>query len=163
MKHYELLYIIPLKVGQDDNNDIQEKVHKMLADEGAKITLEDNWGKRKLAYPINHVRHGTYVVTEFDLEPEKLGKVQAWLRLSADLLRSQLIAKKLKTPEQIAREQALQEKLMKKQIKANENQKAEAIAKAETEAGLVPTAMASTELADLDKKLEEILEQEIVK
>jgi len=161
MKHYELMYIIPLKVGQEDNNDVQEKVHQMLSNETAKITLEESLGKRKLAYPINHVRHGTYVVTEFDIEPDKLSKIQSWLRLSADILRSQLITKKLKTPEQIAREQALQEKLMKKQIKANEDQKAEAAAKAGTEP--VPTTMASAELADLDKKLEEILEQEIVK
>lgn len=161
MNHYELLYIIPLKVGQDDDNNIQEKVHQMLATEGAKITLEDNWGKRKLAYPIKNVRHGTYVVTEFDLDPEKLNKIQSWFRLSADILRAQLITKKVKSPEQLAREQALQEKLAKKQIKANENQKAEA-ARAEAEAS-ASTTMQSGELADLDKKLEEILEQEIVK
>ncbi len=160
MKHYELMYIIPLKVGQDDNNDTQQKVHDMLTGEGANITMEENLGKRKLAYAINHVRHGTYVVAEFDLEPEKLAKVQSWLSLSGEVLRSQLITKKVKTPEQLAREQALQEKLMKKQLKLNESQKAEAAKSDESVSG---HTMAPAELADLDKKLEEILEQEVVK
>lgn len=160
MKHYELMYIIPLKVGQDDNNDIQEKVHSMLISEGANITMEENLGKRKLAYTINHIRHGTYVVTEFDLESNKLPKVQSWLSLSGDILRSQLISKAVKSPEQLAREQALQEKLMKKQIKFNESQKTEA---AKTEEGVGAHSMAPAELADLDKKLEEILEQEVIK
>lgn len=160
MKHYELMYIIPLKVGQDDNTEIQEKVHGQLVVEGSKITQEENLGKRKLAYPIANVRHGTYVVTEFDLEPEKLNKIEEWLRLSGDILRYQLIAKKLKSPEQQARERALQEKLMKKQLKAEESHKEELY---KTDAEAVKVAAEPAELADLDKKLEEILEQEIVK
>lgn len=157
MKHYELLYIIPLKVGQDDGSEIQEKVHNFLVSEGAKITREENLGKRKLAYAIKHVRHGIYVVIEFDLEPVQLPKIQAWLRLSSDILRSQIVAKKLLSPEQLARERALQEKLMKKQIQAASTTKTDTVTPDESSIG--PT----TELADLDKKLEEILEQEIVK
>ena len=154
------MYIIPLKVGQEDNSEAQDKVNQLLLAEGGKITHEENWGKRKLAYPIHNVRHGIYVIAEFDLEPTKLNKIQEWLSLSPEILRAQLISKTLKSPEQLAREQALQEKLMKKQIKANEAQKAEM---AKTEKESVRPAMASAELADLDKKLEEILEQEIVK
>ncbi|HLD86072.1 MAG TPA: 30S ribosomal protein S6 [Patescibacteria group bacterium] len=160
MKHYELMYILPLKVGQEEGTEAQEKIHSMLTAEEAKITLEENLGKRKLAYPINRVRHGIYAVTEFDLEPTKLSKIQEWLRLSSDVLRAQLIIKKLKTPEQVAREQALQEKLMKKQLKAAEAQKTEAT---QREAAMATPAIQPTELADLDKKLEKILEQEIVK
>jgi small subunit ribosomal protein S6 len=160
MKHYELMYIIPLKVGQEDYTEIQDKVRQLLTTEGGTITHEENWGKRKLAYPIHNVRHGIYVVLEFDLEPAKIGKIQAWLSLSSEILRAQLIVKKLKSPEQLAREQALQEKLMKKQIKANETQKAET---AKNESETTKSAVSSAELADLDKKLEEILEQEIVK
>lgn len=154
------MYIVPLKVGQDDNTEIQEKVHNMLIAEGSKITQEENLGKRKLAYPIANVRHGSYVVTEFDIEPDKLNKVEEWLHLSSDVIRHQLIAKKVKSPEQLAREQALQEKLMKKQLRAEESHKAE-LYKAEEET--IKAATQPTELADLDKKLEEILEQEIVK
>lgn len=161
MKHYELMYIIPLKIGQDDNNEIQEKVRQMLIAEGAKISLEENLGKRKLAYHINHIRHGNYVVMEFDLDPAKVGKVQSWLRLSGELLRFQIINKKIKSPEKMAREQALQEKLMKKQIKITSEEKQETITDDEEAPASTPTT--PTELADLDKKLEQILEQEIVK
>ncbi|MDP3985811.1 MAG: 30S ribosomal protein S6 [Candidatus Veblenbacteria bacterium] len=159
MKHYELMYIVPLKVGQEEATEAQEKVRATLTAEGAKITQEENLGKRKLAYPIENIRHGVYVVTEFDIEPGKVGKVSEWFRLSADVLRAQLVTKKLKSPEQIAREQAFQEKLMKKQLKAEEARK-------ETmreEDAVVAAAKQPGELADLDKKLEEILGQEVVK
>ncbi len=155
------MYIIPLKVGQDDYTDIQEKVHNMLVAEGGKITQEENLGKRKLAYPIANVRHGTYVVNRFDLESDKVKKVEDWLRLSNDIIRHQLIAVKIKTPEQLAREQALQEKLMKKQLKAETAARNDDSAK--PTAPTAKTTMEPAELADLDKKLEAILEQEIVK
>ncbi len=162
MKHYELMYIAPLKMGTEESDAaVPDKVRAMLSDQGAKITMEEDLGKRKLAFPVNHARYGTYVVMEFDLEPEKLGKINEWFRLSSDILRAQLIAKKLKTPEQLAREKAFQEKLARKQQARADALETEA--KAGQEESPAEPAPKPTELPDLDKKLEEILEREMVK
>lgn len=165
MNHYEIMYIIPLKMG-DESNTTQEKVHAMLQAEGAKITLEENMGKRKLAYPIDHIRHGSYVLVECDLESNKIPKVSEWLRLSGEILRAQVINKKIKSPEQMAREKALQEKLAKQQARAEAEAKIEPKAEVK-ETGSTPSAPKPVEpkleLDELDKKLEQILENEIVK
>jgi len=162
MKHYELMYILPVKVGVDDDQAIHDKIKAMLMSEGAEVTSENNMGKRKLAYPINNVRHGSYMVIEMEIEPLKLAKIQNWLRLSSEILRSQLINKQVKTIEQIAREKAIQERVAKDEALANLAETVETKVEAPHMAKTKPVDKTAVQLDDLDKKLAKILEQEIV-
>jgi len=161
MKHYELMYIIPVKAGSEDDSSIQDKVRSMLQQEGATITKDEVLGKRKLAYPIKNLRHGNYIVMELDLDTQAVSRVNNWFRMSPDILRSQLVVKLLKTPEQEAKEKAFREKLQKLQLKetADENQSDKPTPAGEDK----PATSGPVQLEDLDKKLEKILEQEIVK
>ncbi|MFA4818742.1 MAG: 30S ribosomal protein S6 [Patescibacteria group bacterium] len=164
MKHYELMYIIPAKVGVNDEAAIQEKIRAMLLENKAEITMEEDLGKRKLAYAINHLRHGTHVVIEFDLEPTNLARITNWLRLSSEILRSQILSKQKKTPEQIAREKAFQEKLGRLQAKNEADElAASAPQRPKTTTKTVRVEKTKVELDELDKRLEEILKKEIVK
>lgn len=158
MNHYEIMYLIPLQADTDGPSAVPEKVRAMLTAEGAKLTHEENLGKRKLAYPINHVRHGTYVVLECDVAPDKVKKIQDWFRLSPEILRAQIITKAVKTPEQLAREKAFQEKLARLHAAA-----AAPIARPAAEPAAAEHAPAKVKLDELDKKLEEILGEEVVK
>lgn len=157
MNHYELMYIIPLKLEGEDSTAVADKVRAWLLTEGAKITFEEALGKRKLAYPIKHIRHGSYVVLEMDIDPAKVARVNEWFRLSSEVLRAQLVSKKLKSPEQLAREKAFQEKLARLHAA-----RAEAEAKP---AGEAPKAEVKpkVKLEELDQKLEQILGEEMVK
>lgn len=158
MSYYEIMYIVPLKLNGEEPTAVQDKVRAMLQAEGAKITKEEPLGKRKLAYPIKHIRHGAYVALECELEPTALKKVNEWFRLSSEVLRVQILSKQPKTPEQLAREKAFQEKLAKLHAKA------EAESKEATPAATKPKPPTpKVNLEDLDKKLEKILEEEIVK
>lgn len=160
MNHYEIMYIVPLKLEGDEPTAVQEKVRAMLQTEGAKITSEEALGKRKLAYPIKHVRHGSYVVLECDIERAQVKRVSDWFRLSSEVLRAQIVDKKLKSPEQLAREKAFQEKLARIQAaKLGESMKQ---APASNESRPVEEKP-KVKLDELDKKLEQILEQEMVK
>ncbi|MBU1038841.1 30S ribosomal protein S6 [Patescibacteria group bacterium] len=164
MKHYELIYIIPIKAGSEEDTTVADKVRAMLKEEGATISQEDSLGKKKLAYPIKGLRHGNYILVEFDLESTKLARVNNWFRMSTEVLRSQIILKPLKSPEQLAREKAFQEKLMK--IQAREEAETKEPAKpadSEKPAPAVESVPRPVQFDDLDKKIEEILEQEIVK
>ncbi len=162
MKHYELMYILPVKAGSEEDSALVDKVRAMLQNEGATITSETNLGKKKLAYPIKSLRHGSYILVEFDLPAEKLNRLNNWFRLSTEILRSQIISKPLKSPEQLAREKAFQEKLMKLQDKENTDK--EPAPKTLEKTGTKESKdAASVQFDDLDKKIEEILEQEIVK
>ena len=158
MNHYEIMYIIPLKIEGDEPTTVQDKVRAMLQAEGAKITQEDALGKRKLAYPIQHVRHGSYVVIECDIEPNNVKRVHDWFRLSSEILRAQIVSKELKSPERLAREKAFQEKLARlhaSKVEETPHTRQPSDAKVEEKPKI--------KLEELDKKLEEILGQEMVK
>lgn len=87
MEKYELLYIIAAKYTDAEIEGLMEKIKGLVASAGGSVTEMHNLGRRKLAYPIGHVRNGNYVLVYFEAEPEMLAKLNETLRLSADVLR----------------------------------------------------------------------------
>jgi len=120
MKNYELLYIISNQYTDDEAKQISDKVNQMLLSHEAALGYSENLGKRKLAYPINKVAHGYYVLVEFELaDGTKLGEISNWLRLDKEILRAQIIAKKKMTPEEIEKQK--QQNLEMKEIEKTED------------------------------------------
>lgn len=63
------------------------KVVKIITDNGGKVTAEDNWGKRKLAYPIKGHDHAVYVFYTVDLPGANLAKVEVTLNITDEVIR----------------------------------------------------------------------------
>ena len=157
MQNYELLYIIPNQYTDDEAKKIKEKIDAMLKGFGAVLGLEENMGKKKLAYPIGQVAHGYYFLNEFELEDgSKLNEINNNLRLDKEILRAQIIVKKKLTPEQI-------EKARKREAARSRMMK-ESAEKEATQASSAPKAARpepkKTEMKNLDEKLEEILKSD---
>ncbi len=87
MRNYESLYIIHPDVVGDELTAIVEKFQKVLTDQGVEIYKLDNWGTRKLAYPIQKVERGCYVQTLFTAAPEVIAEFERRLRLDEKILR----------------------------------------------------------------------------
>jgi small subunit ribosomal protein S6 len=64
-----------------------EKFTKVLTDNGATIVNEENWGLRKLAYPIQKKSTGYYTLVEFDAEPETIKKLETAYRRDERVMR----------------------------------------------------------------------------
>ena len=64
-----------------------KKVEKILADNKGKIVKQDNWGKRKLAYPIRKEDHAIYVFYEIELPNDTLSKIEGALNITDEVLR----------------------------------------------------------------------------
>ena len=86
MQRYELaiVYDPGLEV---DLSKAEDRVKKIIADNGGKIVSDDNWGKRKLAYPINKNEHGVYVFYIVELVPTSLGKIESTLNITNEVIR----------------------------------------------------------------------------
>ena len=86
MAQYEIavLYHPDLEV---DLTKAEERVTKVLSDNGGKITATDNWGKRKLAYTIKKQEHAVYVFYTVDLPAEGVRKVEATLNITDEVIR----------------------------------------------------------------------------
>jgi small subunit ribosomal protein S6 len=87
MRNYESLYIVHPDVVGDELTAIVEKFQKVLTDHAVEIYKLDNWGTRKLAYPIQKVERGCYIQTLFTAAPEVIAEFERRLRLDEKILR----------------------------------------------------------------------------
>jgi small subunit ribosomal protein S6 len=69
---YETVFIITPVLSEEQTMDVVKKYKELLVDNGAKITHEENWGMRKLAYPIQKKSTGFYFLVEFDATPDTI-------------------------------------------------------------------------------------------
>lgn len=63
------------------------RVEKIFADNDARIVATDNWGKRKLAYPVRRNEAAIYVFYTLELSPENVRKIEATLNITDEVLR----------------------------------------------------------------------------
>lgn len=86
MSQYEIavLYHPSLEV---DLSKAEDRVLKIFSDNGGKLNSTDNWGKRKLAYPIKKNEHAIYVFYSVDLDGENVAKIEASLNITNEVIR----------------------------------------------------------------------------
>jgi small subunit ribosomal protein S6 len=86
MAQYEIavLYHPDLEV---DLTKAEERVTKIITDNGGKITGTDNWGKRKLAYKIKGQEHALYVFYTVEMPEEGVRKLEGTLNITDEVIR----------------------------------------------------------------------------
>ncbi len=87
MRKYESLYIIHPEVVGDELTAMVERFQTILTDQKAGILKLDNWGTRKLAYPIQKQEKGCYVQTIFEADADVIAEYERRLRLDEKVLR----------------------------------------------------------------------------
>lgn len=95
--HYELLYIISNKFTEDEAKAIAAKIEAVVVSNDGVVTYREDWGKKKLAYPIDHFAFGYYIYIEFDVEGIKLAKIERSVRLMHEVIRHQIVARQTRT------------------------------------------------------------------
>jgi small subunit ribosomal protein S6 len=69
-----------------DLSKAEDRVTKILTDNGGKVVGTDNWGKRKLAYNIKGNEHAVYVFYTVELPPANVQKVEATLNITDEVV-----------------------------------------------------------------------------
>ena len=83
---YEVLYIIDPAQGEEGIAALVEKFKAMVEAEGT-LTNVDEWGKRRLAYPVNDLNEGYYVLMNFESKPEFPAELERVMRITDGVLR----------------------------------------------------------------------------
>jgi small subunit ribosomal protein S6 len=65
----------------------EDRVKKIITDNGGKIAKADNWGKRKLAYPIAKQEFAVYVFYTVDMPSESVAKVEQTFNITDEIVR----------------------------------------------------------------------------
>jgi small subunit ribosomal protein S6 len=73
---YETVVILNPVLSQEQVAETVDKFKKIITDSGAVIVHENNWGLRKLAYPIQKKNTGFYYLTEFKSDGAIIGKLE---------------------------------------------------------------------------------------
>ena len=73
---YETVMILNPVLSQEQVNETVDKFRKILTDTGTEIVFENNWGLRKLAYPIQKKNTGFYYLIEFRSDGSNIGKLE---------------------------------------------------------------------------------------
>ena len=84
---YEVLYIIDPALGEEGTAALVEKF-KALVEANGTLTSIDEWGKRRLAYPINDLMEGYYVLMTMDAKPEFPAELDRVFKITEGVLRS---------------------------------------------------------------------------
>ena len=87
MKRYEAMFVVDSADAAKDFQTLRGQLHRILEKAGAEIQASDRWDERKLAYEIRGVKRGTYVLTYFLCDPEKLAELNQQLELSSLIVR----------------------------------------------------------------------------
>lgn len=89
---YEAVFIFSLKGEEEGVTAIVEKFKTLIA-ENAEIGKVDEWGKRRLAYPINDENEGYYVLYNFVSGPEFPAELERISKITEGVLRSLVVRK----------------------------------------------------------------------
>ena len=83
---YEALYIINAQLGEDETKALVEKFKAMVEAEGTLIAI-DEWGKRRLAYLIDDMAEGYYVLMTFEAKPELPAELDRVMKITEGIVR----------------------------------------------------------------------------
>ena len=87
MNNYETVFILNPVLSEEQAKDTVEKFVKVLTKAKAEIVNAENWGLRKLAYPINKKSTGFYNLIEFKAEPQTIAALETEYRRDESVMR----------------------------------------------------------------------------
>ncbi|HNX12854.1 MAG TPA: 30S ribosomal protein S6 [Paludibacteraceae bacterium] len=87
LNHYEAVFILTPVLSDVQMKEAVDKFKAVITDNGGTITNEENWGMRKLAYPIQKKSTGFYALLQFDVEPTVIATLETQFRRDERVLR----------------------------------------------------------------------------
>ncbi|MFY0606906.1 MAG: 30S ribosomal protein S6 [Cyclobacteriaceae bacterium] len=86
-RDYETVFILTPVLSEAQMKDAVEKFRGILKDNKVDIINDENWGLKKLAYPIDHKSTGFYHLFEFQADPSAISKLEIEFRRDEKVLR----------------------------------------------------------------------------
>ena len=87
MNNYETVFILTPDLSADQTKETVDKFVSMITDNGGELVNREEWGMRKLAYPIQAKSTGYYVFVEFKSEPSFIATLEVNYRRDDKVMR----------------------------------------------------------------------------
>ena len=89
LREYEVVYVLTPNADSAEAERINNKVGEVVSSFGGKLLKLDNWGRRKLAYPIKKQTRGIFVYTKFVARAGVVAEIERNLRIADSVVRFQ--------------------------------------------------------------------------
>jgi small subunit ribosomal protein S6 len=87
MRRYELMLVIRPDVADDKSQALVDRTTRQIVTSGGQIVKVAPWGRRRLAYPIDRHREGSYQIILFEAPPEAIAELEHTLLITEEVLR----------------------------------------------------------------------------
>jgi small subunit ribosomal protein S6 len=87
MNHYETVFILNPVLSETQIKETVKKFEDYLVSKGAEIVWKENWGLKKLAYPIHHKKSGFYHLFEFKIPGDAINSFELEFRREDRVMR----------------------------------------------------------------------------
>jgi small subunit ribosomal protein S6 len=87
LNQYETVFILTPVLSEDQMKEAVKKYQNFVVEKGAEIVFEDNWGMRKLAYPIRKKSTGFYHLMEYKAEGDFVANLEIALKRDERVIR----------------------------------------------------------------------------
>lgn len=87
MRKYESVYVLRPDIDEEATKALVERFSNVVTEQGGEVVKVDEWGKRKLAYPIEKYREGYYVLMNFNAEADVPKELERMFKITDGVLR----------------------------------------------------------------------------
>ena len=105
---YETLFVVSGNVAEDAYVALKDKFLTLIGDNASEVTVNE-WGKRRLAYPIDYITEGYYVLVNFKSEPDFPRELTRVFGITEGIIRYMTTAKEVKAESAVAEEVSVEE------------------------------------------------------
>lgn len=111
MRKYETIFIVQPDLGDEDIKALTAKVQEVIAAMNGDCRRLEDWGTRKLAYPINKQTRGRYFYLNFEGDAALIAELERRLRLDDKVIRYQSVKldKEIQAPAPVVEKPAVEE------------------------------------------------------
>jgi small subunit ribosomal protein S6 len=138
MRRYELMLVLRPDAPEERIQAVLEKATRQLTEAGGQIVKAAPWGRRRLAYPIDRYREGSYHILHFDAPAEAIVDLERTLLITEEVLRHLVV--RVEIPVRAARSGKIDEAdLVPAPLEEEEEPEGEMIDESESEAAPAAT------------------------
>ena len=87
MNHYETVFILNPVLSEEQIKETVQKFEDFLVSRGAEMVSKENWGLKKLAYPIQHKKSGFYHLFEYTVGGNAVNELEVEFRRDERIMR----------------------------------------------------------------------------
>jgi small subunit ribosomal protein S6 len=95
---YEILLMLDPELPEERQSEIVQRTRELVARGGGTVESHDVWGRRKLAYEIDHKTDGTYHLLTFTAETETLDEISRVLKITDGVMRHLAVRRSERRP-----------------------------------------------------------------